>query len=151
MHMIATLALLTPPSCHLISGIPRRYCGSVPGHYNKASGNLVAGGGRVWWGRGSCLQFIKSATYVKHNKVQQNKTRHACITCLSIRASKVSNGWAFLAVGAGPFLSVSPALFHGSLPVLHPNRPSCFCLGVLGTSRSVTGSHCPLQSPQARA
>lgn len=41
--------------------------GSVPGRLNKASHNLLAGGG-------SCLRFIKrNATCVKHTK-----TRYAC-------------------------------------------------------------------------
>lgn len=30
-------------------------------------------------GGGSCLQFIKIATFVKHNKVKSNKARDACI------------------------------------------------------------------------
>lgn len=36
----------------------------------KTSGNLSAGGG-------PCLQFIKNATPVKHNKAKYNKTRYA--------------------------------------------------------------------------
>lgn len=40
--------------------------GSVPGHFNKMSCNLLAG-------RGPCLHFVKNATSVELNKVKSNK------------------------------------------------------------------------------
>lgn len=49
------------------TGIPQRYCSSVPDHCNKARCNLFAGGG-------SWLQFVKNTKSEKYNKM-----RYACI------------------------------------------------------------------------
>lgn len=50
------------------------YLGDIPGsvlqHPNKPSHNLFADGG-------SCLQFIKNATSVGHNRAKRNKMRYA--------------------------------------------------------------------------
>lgn len=46
----------------------------------------------------------------------------------------------------------APAIFPGSLPTFHPNTASCSqSLGGAGDRGSVTGSHCPLQNPQAHS
>ena len=58
--------------------------GSVSNHHNKVSiaikvsHNLFA-----LWG-GSCLQLIKNATSVRHNKVKCNKRKYDCkmLACL---------------------------------------------------------------------
>lgn len=44
--------------------------GSFPDQHDKASPNLFVGGR-------SCLQFVKNAASVKHNKVKRNKARRA--------------------------------------------------------------------------
>lgn len=78
--------------------------------------------------------------------------------CLSISAGvegKVRNRWGketenmqpLLAAGARP-LPFPPS----SLPAFHPSTASCSqSLGGAGDRGSVTGSHCPLQNPQAHS
>lgn len=78
--------------------------------------------------------------------------------CLSISAGvegKVRNRWGketenmqpLLAGGARP-LPFPPS----SLPAFHPSAASCSqSLGGAGDRGSVTGSHCPLQNPQAHS
>ena len=45
-------------------------------YQNKMSRNLFAGGG-------SCLQFVKNATPVKHSKAKHNEMRYACVKIVS--------------------------------------------------------------------
>lgn len=66
---LSWLAILIMLFIKLIQTYLRIFVGSVPDHHNKVSYNLFAVGGS------SCLEFVKTATFVKYSEI-----RCVCIT-----------------------------------------------------------------------